>query len=176
MNILTWFDILKNQVLSNTSLGSTMDWNNPEIEEEDDDCIRKLMGIYERAKNYTKKYFEIDIFMDETETNPKLSEKKVCKVLNTFKKADDETYYKEFNDFGFDYYIRKNAKFENLSKNTVIYIHDKISNFRFFVQVTYNLYEDTIQIKEKQREYIDICKKVFGEYYNSTYEEVFGDS
>ena len=47
MNILNWFDILKNQVLSNTSLGSSMDWNNPEIIEEEDDCKMWLKGLFD---------------------------------------------------------------------------------------------------------------------------------
>lgn len=40
-----WWDIIKNQALRNTSLGASMDWENPEIIEDDDDCKMWLKGL-----------------------------------------------------------------------------------------------------------------------------------
>lgn len=183
---MAWFDILKNQALV-SQLGSTMDWENEEVpdeEEEDNDCIKKLMEIYERATNYTQrlptknKKTVVRTFMIKKETNNKLSETKVCEVLDTFKNANDE-FYRRFNDSGFYYSIVKNmtySDYKNNMRSTLIDINDTNSKFKFFVHVAYNILDETIQNKETQREYIDLCKKVFGEYYNSTYEEVFGDS
>jgi len=185
VNILNWFDILKNQVLSNTSLGSSMDWNNPEIEDEDDDCIKKLMEIYERAKIHTQrqptenKKTIVRTYLIEKETNNRPSEKNICEVLNDFKNADNN-YFRIFHNLNFYYRIRKNNidnEYKNPNRNTMIYIDNRglNLNFKFFVQVAYNIMNETIQNEEEhQREYIDLCKKVFGEYYNSTYEEVFG--
>ena len=181
MNILAWFDIIKNQALV-SQLGSTMNWEEEEIPDEDDnDCIKKLMEIYERAKIYTQrrptqnKKTIVRTYMIEKETNHKPSEKNVCEVLDVLKNANNN-YYRKFHNFGFYYRIRKNSidsEYENPNRNTIIYIDYK-GKFKFFVQVAYNLLDETIQNEENQREYIDLCKKVFGEYYNSTYEEVFG--
>ena len=42
-----WFDIIKNQSLATSQLGVTMDWNNPEIIEDDDDCKMWLKGLFD---------------------------------------------------------------------------------------------------------------------------------
>ena len=186
---MTWFDILKNQVLSNTSLGSTMDWDNPEIEEEDDDCIKKLMEIYERAKNYSQKYPRKNIYNETIlevsavfeEKNSKISEKIACEVLDTFKNLKDDYFKKDGGDVYFSMF--KNFTPEKNSKTTMLKIYMSYGNnirVTFLVYVRYMQHphdenDDYLQAK-KGLEYLDVCKEIFGEYYNSTYEEVFGDS
>lgn len=71
MNILAWFDIIKNQALV-SQLGSTMDWENDEIpDEEDDDCKMWLKGLCDILEdNPTQSNWGINIvYLEEIPEN-----------------------------------------------------------------------------------------------------------
>tara|TARA_R100000742_G_C4271120_1_gene89956 strand:- start:4 stop:591 length:588 start_codon:yes stop_codon:yes gene_type:complete len=49
---LSWFLVLKNQDLVNTTLGATMDWENEVVPEEKKDCKKKLLGLAKYLSNF----------------------------------------------------------------------------------------------------------------------------
>ena len=50
--VMMWFDIIKNQELTTTQLGGTMDWENEVIpDDRDEDCKMKLLSAVKYLKN-----------------------------------------------------------------------------------------------------------------------------
>ena len=189
---MTWFDILKNQVLSNTSLGATMDWENPEIIEDDDDnCRRKLIEIYLRArekKGEAEKYGInincyfgyypnlVETFEEAKELMEYVPEEQCCMTLEAFK--NHKEYYRHLNKPYKSMHITtaKNVKPRFHFKSEIQFDTSEV-DYEVEVYLGNQLTIVPPNKKEDKKKYIEYCKYIFGtEYYNFTYEEVFGDS
>tara|TARA_Y100000004_G_scaffold196414_1_gene266354 strand:+ start:2054 stop:2650 length:597 start_codon:yes stop_codon:yes gene_type:complete len=107
---LSWFLILKNQELVNTTLGATMDWENEAIPEEDDDkCRKKFLAMWDRAKAHplysqskatVGKENEITTYCSDRDLVTNMSEKLVCELLEGFKALSHDGIFSEReNDF-----------------------------------------------------------------------------
>lgn len=89
---IMWFDILKDSKQINRTV-SSLNWDEEEIpEKEDEDCIKKLLNIYDRAKqggtgtNSGTKFRLVNRGIEE------FPEKLICKALDLFKKMAPNDY------------------------------------------------------------------------------------
>ena len=181
---MSWFDILKNQSLATSQLGSTMNWEEEEVpdeEEEDNDCIKKLMEIYERANSqkisnkyntYRTPAIEINISLEK---DFKISEKKACEVLDKFRNLRTGFSVRAAVFGGDDFSMFKDYQRSDGDEDryTLLEIRQSYKT-KYFINVAYRQNPNDEKDEAIELEYINICKKIFGEYYNSTYEEVFG--
>ena len=167
-----WFDILKNQELTTSQLGGTLDWENPAIpEEEDDKCRKIMMAMIDRANEMQQKYptiyddfenFRIDF---NTGKSGEVSEENICKALEMFKdlKGGDKDILEKLGKH-FNITVNKNFKFYGMLKRTSISVEDDMGYLYVIVEIYVDDLEDK---KELIKEYQEVCTYVFGEEYYS---------
>jgi len=166
-----WFDILKNQELTTSQLGGTLDWENPAIpEEEDDKCRKIIMAMIDRANEMKQKYPEFDYDFTNFRIGPsagksvgEVSEENICKALEMFKnlKGGDNDILSEKD---FDVVVHKNFKYYGMLKRTSIGVEDDMG----YLWVIVDIYLDDLEDKkELVKEYQELCTYIFGEEYYS---------
>lgn len=187
-----WFDILKNQELTTSQLGGTLDWENPAIPEEEDDKCRKIIkgmmdraGKYEYSGNNPYTYVYVKTWLEGT-----ISEESACRALEEFKKIDktddntsidipmDKGYILLdknglYEDVGIDDY-RGNIHFtgfaiaEGQAYHRISVILKRKRTSRYGGQV--DIGSDSYSLKLLAKEYQAICEEIFGEYYNTVFK------
>ena len=169
-----WFDILKNAKTVAQTQGS-FDFEEEEIPEKDDeDCIKKLLNIYDIANThsggtYTKFWLKGRANID------KFPEELICKVLDLFKRIpneikneDDnmETIHKKDHSIWL-HKLYPQSPYGHLSTGIVA----SYRGYYFEIIIRYinrsddDLDNEKLNADAKGKNYLDACKHVFGEYF-----------
>jgi len=173
-----WFDILKNQELTTSQLGGTLDWENPAIpEEEDDKCRKIIMAMIDRANEMRQKYptFDYDFVtrIDITAGTDmgEMSEENICKALEAFKNLkgeDEDILVLRRGEKYFEGEVNKNFRYHGAEQRTSINIGDSVGYIYIIVDIYLDDYEDDSEDKkELVKEYQELCTYIFGEEYYS---------
>ena len=169
-----WWNIIKNE-LATTATSGSFDFEEEEIPEKDDeDCIKKLLNIYDIASQhfagtYTKFWLKGRANID------KFAEELICKALDLFKKIpneirseDDnmETIHKKDHSIWL-HKLYPVSPYGNLLTGIIAYYRD----YYFEIKIQYinpsddDLDNEKLNADAKGKDYLGACKHVFGEYF-----------
>ena len=176
--ITMWFDILKN-LQATTQTSGSFDFEEEEIPEKDDeDCIKKLLNIYDKANHkyngtYTKFWLKGRADID------KFPEELICKALDLFKGIPDEIRSDDDNmeriiekpvGSGSEIWLYKLypvSPYGNLLTGIIAFYRD----YYFEIKIQYintsddDLDNEKLNADAKGKDYLNACKHVFGEYF-----------
>lgn len=185
---IMWFDILKESKQTSRQVGS-LNWDEEEIpEKEDENCIKKLLNMYNRAKpgegtgiNSGTKFSLVNRGIE------KFPEKLICKALDLFKKMAPKDY-KNINEGDFLSRGLGSSSFKKISEQEyVIYVYKlyprvgsnklitgfyafnkgvQVKNFDIMINYFDPSSDGNFELNDARgKHYLDNCKYVFGEYF-----------
>ena len=184
-----WFDILKNQELTTSQLGATMDWEN-EVIPDKEDCRKIIMGMMDRAKRY-EGLSHAFITVVPLGMSGNISEETICKALEMFKNLKNETIEEHYDTTGSG--ISSTQVYIDIFKNHS-YSDKMIDDYRGKVVLTGiqitswprptavprppSTIKIVVALKAEVRknkelledEYQKVCKYIFEEYYNTDFK------
>lgn len=167
-----WFDILKNQELTTSQLGATMDWENEVIpDKEDDECRKIIMGMMDRAKRYEDGWHGFIYVL--LQLRGTISEESACRALEEFKNID-KTSTPLIIDEGL-IRLDKNGRYRSVIiedyQGNIYFSGFAISEGHPYLRISVIVKTDVRHDKELiEDEYQKVCEYIFGEYYNTDFK------
>jgi len=180
---MSWRDVLKDSKQTSRQVGS-LNWDEEEIpEKEDEDCIKKLLNMYDIANQHSGGANSGTKFSIMNRSIIKeFPEELICKALDLFKKMYND--YKNINEGDL-------SRVEKVSdQEHTIYVyklypsvggHKLITGLYGFsttktkvsdYEIVINYFDPSIKSLDsydldnaKGKNYLDACKHVFGEYF-----------